>query len=754
MTDHTGTDTRSSPGRGKVTGQLNRNQLEQALGKALAGGAELLTHQIRYILAISQTVGIRSTPAPILESPLTLSDSRLSVLVDLAPALDERHRRILLNDLQKIGDSGVRLRLITRLLTALDEATYQQFAMSIWEQTTSLENALTRSEVLLDFAGLTKQFPPTTTAPVSSPLADAIEIAQSMSDAEGRIRSLVSLAYQLPPQDKIVLLNRVLVGVNSSSSNSLRANLVNSIADRLPAEIEDSILGVAISISSPAERARALTALCRTVSDKLQTRVREEVLTTIEDIPNEDERLAALAALAPYLEPANEISDFPALLEHALAIAVSLTRRNLRARALVALAPHLTLDLQGEALAAVHSLPSERERAMMLAELAPTLPPNMLVASLAVAHTMREQDARVHALTVLAHYAPKQAREQTLLDALAAASNLPHHYERVTALLALVDILPKHLSDQAFTNALETTRHITNENARARAISLLGQHLPPRLMSRALETALQISDQQQQFSALIGIIPHMETRQRTHALRQMLESIRQVPIDYKRARLLVALAPNLPPELIQDALETAHSLSEPFDRVSAYIALAQNLPPTDRPRIIAQTWKLISEIDDGYDRSSALASIAPFLPPAAKDDLARHADHVIRSIEDEYDRASAISILAPLLAHNHGALLEHTPSFDYTDIVSQGILAAFEIPQASSRARQVAAGCALWITLDAKARYNLWCEVAQQLTTLPLPDVLVCLGTLVPVFVTFEEDKKQMQDIARILGIN
>src|SRR5690606_6406475 len=101
-----------------------------------------------------------------------------------------------------------------------------------------------------------------------------------------------------------------------------------------------------------------------------------------------------LIAFAPHLEYVTDTEHFPHLLEQALGIAISIKRRHLRARVLVALAPHLTLDLQGEALAAVHSLSSERDRAMLLAQLAPTLPPNMLVASLAVAHSMEEPDAR------------------------------------------------------------------------------------------------------------------------------------------------------------------------------------------------------------------------------------------------------------------------------------------------------------------------------------------------------------------------
>ena len=260
---------------------------------------------------------------------------------------------------------------------------------------------------------------------------------------------------------------------------------------------------------------------------------------------------------------------------------------------------------------------------------------------------------------------------------------------------------------------------------------------------------MQISDQQQRFNALIGIIPRVSDDQRTGILAQMMGSARHIPIAYKRARAIVALAPHLTQDLITDALKIADSLDDPFDRVSAYIALAQNLPPAKRPEVIAQAWKLIAQIDDGYDRSSALSSVVPFLPPTADEDLAKRANEVIQSIEDEYDRASAITILAPLLAKRQDS--PEAP-LDYLSVVKKGIFAALEIPPQSLRVRQVAESCPLWTPLDAVARYSLWCEVARRMTTLPLPDVLLCLGALTPVLGGLGGEE-QLGDIARILGM-
>jgi hypothetical protein len=747
MTDHPATGQRAAPESRRATPTPERGPLEQAFHRSLAAGPAALTRQVRYILALSQMTAAAPAATPHQQKPVPVTGARLAALVELADTLDDAQRRNLVKEIQQLHDSHTRLCLLLQMTPHLPVAEQKALMAESWRQAGTIDDPVTRSELLHHLA---EALPATDEAAIDSPVTRVLQLARSMQNLEARIRALVALATILPGRSGIDLFNRVLDEIDHIDSDILHANAINTLSGHLPETVEERAIKSALKISSPVERARALTTLARSISPAREERIRSLALNTIADIRNEEERAEALIEFAPFLEPVTGLEGYPELLERALSIAVSLSKRYARAQALVALAPHLTPDLQGEALAAVNSLADEGDRALLLADLAPTLPPDILVASMAVAHTMREQDARVHALTILAHYAPAHARSQTMLDALAAATNLPHHYERVTALMALVDVLPPQLQDQAFTSALETTRLIENENSRARALSLLGQHLPPRLLNRALEAAYEIEDLQQRLNALLGMITRVTDRERLEVQQHLLESARQIPFDYKRARALASIAPHLSPELIQRALEIAEQLDDPYDRVSTYIALAQNLPPEKRPPVIARAKETIGKIDDGYDRSSALAAIAPFLPDSQRSNLSQLIYRVIRSIEDDYDQASAISILAPLLIAGDR---EDRPALpDQAEVLLAGLKAALEIPQQTLRVRQFSAGLAFWEGLDETGRYELWQAAAWQLSSLPLADVLLCLGAALPVLQAIGGEEN-LEEIAQILGV-
>lgn len=738
----------STSERKKETTPLGRSQLEYALHRALNGGAKTIPQQIRYILALSQLTGAKSANAPQPAPPIPTTAARLMTIVQMAGSLKPSARARLLKEIRVLENARTRARLLLALAPHLRVDSLTDVIRELYRDVRSVNDPALTSEILCGLAPLLPR--PGSLTASESPLARVVNNARKMTGLEARARSLGALAVHLPPERGVALFDRVLDEIDSVDNDSLHASIIISIATHLPAEIIERVLQNISTIFSPAERARALTVLARNAPAETEGRVHTEALRAIAQIRNEDERADALAAFAPYLQPASEDRDFPDLLEQALAIAIGLTRRHQRARALVALAPHLTMDLQGEALAAVHNLASERDRALLLADLAPTLPPNMLVASMAVAHTMREQDSRVHALTVLARYAPKQARSQILLDALAAATNLPHHFERVTALMNLVDILPEQLQDQAFTSALETTRLIENENARARALSLLGGYLPPRLLKRALEAAYQIEDLQQRLSALVGIIPRVTEDQRAEVQNQMLETTRQLTFDYKRARAIASIAPHLTPAQIKDALLMADNLDDAYDRVTAYIALAQNLPPDERVSIIEQARAALDHIEDGYDRSSALAAVAPFAGEGEGPGLARSAAEVIGDIPDEYDRASAITILAPLLAANGQD--SDNPLPEMGTAVRAAFTAALEINTQHERTKRLHQFSEIVDLLDESTRYALWREGARRLASLPLPDTLLCLGALLPLVMAISSED-QLEEIAYILGV-
>ncbi len=716
---------------------------------ALNAGPSAFRQQLRLLLALSQVNSNKPTRLPYPEKPLTIRQARLTVLSGIPEILGEDGVQALFKEVVQIGDATVRLPLLAKLAIRMPASQYRTIVRDIWNQAKAIVDPAARAHTLFEIAPLLALLNDEPATP--SALLQVLGIAQSIKNAEARLRSLIALAPHLPLEVASRTVRRVLVELHESKNDGLCARSLMTLAPTLPPDVEDYVLEVAEGIKTPVERARALTALARYMSEAMQQRLRHSALDAIALIEGEEERAETLVAFAPNLEYMQQGEAFPQVLEKALTIGITITRRHIRAKVLVALAPHLTTDLQGEALAAVHSLSNERDRAILLAELAPQLPGNMLVASLAVAHTMREQDSRVHALSVLAHHVPENARMQTILDALAAASNLPHHFERVGALVALMDILPAHLLEQALTNALETARLIDNENARARAIGLLGTHLPERLLLRALDIILELDNTQQRLNTLLSILPALSGEKAAEALKQALQCARQMPLEYKRARALISIAPHLKPEMFADVSVLADTLDDPLDKANVYVAVAQNLPPEQRPALIVRAWTLLRQIEDGYDRATLVAAMAPFLPANARNDLIAAILNAIHSVGEDYDKASAIAILAPLLADDASNGDMSMP--DAYTAIHKGLEAALTIPQQGIRTQLLMQGAALWGGAGDKDRsFNLWKQLAKTLLLLPMPDVLMCLGALLPIIRDFADDSG-LQDVALVLGI-
>lgn len=731
--------------------------IDKALQQALAQGPAAIDQQIRCVLAHSQMLALRPSTEVYREKPLSAAHARRLLLVEMAAHDSAQHdpdaRETLYADLAQLTDAALRLTLQARLAQAFSPERQGALLREALPHlaSTSIVNAGQRARLLLSLARL--RIPQQDAASRSGIVTEMMRLARAIENPEGRMRSLIALALHAPPFATQQVYKRALGELAKTRSDLLRGSTISALAARIPVELEADITAAALAIRAPVARAQALTALARALP------ARSELiglsLNAIMAIADEEERLDALVSIIPCLSRHDGQPEYSDTLTQALALAVGFTRRLLRARALVTLAPYLTPDLQREALASVHALPSERERALLLSELAPHLPADILIASLAIVHTMREQDARVSSLSVLARYLPddegSNARSQTMLDVLAAASNLTHPFERVRALVGLVDILPAHLRDQAYTNAVEAVRLIENEHARARALSLLGQHLPHALLPRILDTAYSLRDPHQRISALASIAARLDVTERTTPVTHLLETVDTLQFAYQRARALTSIVPCLTPDLLPRLVEQARAIHEPHDQASVLLAVAAAQPDDTRAPLVADAWALIAQIEDGYDAASALVSIAPLLPEAARPELEQRMGMVVGGIMDDYDQASAISLLAPLLtdvAPPREAEALPTPEI----LLTQAIHSALALPQHPARAALLADAVQCWQTLETARQYEVWREVVQRLKALPLADVLLCLSAFIPVISAFA-GAHSLPKIAEVLGI-
>jgi len=732
-------------------GRQGRKQIEQALRRSLDVGTTSIPQQLKYLLALAQVNGQKSEGKLYQPRPMNIAQARLSALESLSPVLSKAQIKQLLRDIHKIEDIDVRIALLSRMAIYIEPQDFYDVVQEIWGQVNYIGDIVVRTQAIYQIApmlALVHDEPAT-----STPLLNILRTAESMKNAESRLRSLVAIAPHLPYEVSLRTFSRVLNELEDLGTDNLRVKTLMAMAADVPDDLVAQALNISEKIENASDRARVLTALAQSMPMELRPRLRQDALDAISTIANEDDRAEALIAFAPHLDFASSNDKFPAILAKALAIAVGIGRRHIRARVLVAIAPHLTTDLQGEALAAVHSLSNEQDRAMLLAELAPNLPPNMLVASLAVAHTMVKQDARVHALTALAHYVPTTAQDQTVRDALAAASNLPHYLERVSALVDLIDLLPTELMEQALANALESARNIENENAQARAINQLGGYLPGKLLHVALEIALEITNPNQRMNAIVGLMPSLtDEKRRAKAQKALMGCAKAIRLDFKQARALVTILPHLPQEMFAEVEEMADGFFEAFDKVNVYLAIAQNSPPENRATLIAKAWTRLHQIEDGYDRASMIASLAPFLPNRAQKDFARVIEAAINGIDDGYDKASAIRILTPLLSADGGNTNFIPP--DMQTALEKGIETALLIPDQMLRADYLGRGIIMWVNnvSDKGRSFNLWRQLVWQLRSLPLADVLLCMSAIMPLIKEISEPDVLLR-VADVLGI-
>jgi len=750
----------SSNNKKIITGQ---HQLKTILQK---GASEFRT-QIRFVLALSQVNhSIEKSPKPANAPMPTLNTARLQLISSLpSNTLSDMQHIALLKAIHTIPNLQERLLAMSHIVGRLKPEEEASLLQTIWQHIDQLQAPHLQAEILHRVAHLFDTQLSTAPSDASSAIQVILQNAQTMKNTEARVRSLTALKEHLSTHIFAQIMSKVLDDLDALTNDAVCAKSLVAVAAFLPSHLHAKALQTALNIQSPIERERALTSLALYITaDDLHYELVQHAFSTIDLIDSEEERAEALIALVATMEenPLNHNSQeaLPQWVEQALAVTITILRRHIRARVLVALSPYLTIDLQGEALAAVHSLSNESDRALFLAQLAPTLPSDMLVASLAVAHTMREQDSRAHALGILAHYIDENARAQTILDALAAASNLTHQFERVRALVNLLDILPQNLYDQALTNALETTRFIRNDNSRARAIALIAEYLSPALLERALEIADELGSPNQRLNAYVGLYPHLEHDEQMALARQMLDCVKSIRLEYKQARALITTLPHFENKDLRQLRPEIEAIADGFheaiDRINVYVGLMTHLNTNEYLPLMSKSWQLISHIEMGYDKATVLVALAPFLPARAQADFTRTTVEAIISIHDEYDQASAVSLLAPLLQHTQvdmplpDSLTALRFALRHAINISDWVVLQHTVNKITD---------ALLESLKAKSEesiadymFEVWTELAPIIATRPMPYALSILACLMPIFATFVS-QETFTDVAQLLGV-
>ncbi|MFN8466343.1 MAG: serine protease [Caldilineaceae bacterium] len=268
-----------------------------------------------------------------------------------------------------------------------------------------------------------------------------------------------------------------------SSVTTLSGNISPKLLDMcLQASILDLSQALEISLRNPNPVSRfiGLTLVANNIDDtRRRIRVFQTVLDAALNLPVKNNygrspRAKALLALAPHLDDDQRTIALQAALDTALNLPVEANSgRRPRVEALVALAPHLTHDLLSTALDAALNLPKT------------------LVDDSSGQH--KETCPRVEALVALAPHLDDDQRTIALQAALDAALDLP-------------------------------VENNYGSSPRVKALVALAPHLTHNLLSTALDAAINLPieanyGRSPRVEALLALAPHLNDDQRTIALQ-------------------------------------------------------------------------------------------------------------------------------------------------------------------------------------------------------------------------------------------
>ena len=486
-------------------------------------------------------------------------------------------------------------------------------------------------------------------APVLPPdlLEPARSAARGIGDDFCRTRALAKLAPYAPPPTRHTALREALQTARDVKAPDLRAL---ALARPAPDLMLDALQAVR-EIGGTHKDTEALALMAPHAAEDRREALLREAFEAARDEHYDFMKGPALAALAPHLPPD--------LLPPAVDMARELRDDRSRCEALAALAARLPDDdrvaMLREALAAAREVDVDYERSLTLADLAPYLPSQLVGEALASARGIYDDYASAKALARLVKHVGAGQREEVLRLALNAARGDGSAFMPRSLLAALAP----HLSDSAYNallaQTLASTERISGDDWRSEALAELAPQVSPELLPRAVAIARDMADEPSRLDALSALAAHMPASERYPILQQAIAVASNVGRDAWAARWLADLAPNLPTDLLQQALATARGLADMPPRVKALTALATHLPEAERYAVLREALDAARGADPESASARALAMLAPVLPEA----LLPEALDAALAISSDDARSAALTTLAPRIpAEERDAVLD------------------------------------------------------------------------------------------------
>ena len=481
-------------------------------------------------------------------------------------------------------------------------------------------------------------------------LPEALNSARAFSD-EKHCTQLLSLLIPRIPQDLLLEALRL----TRSLTNHHKIQALCTLTPYLPTILPETLQFLQV-IGDDLELVQALGALVPYSPSKILP----EILQFLQVIRDDLELAQILHNLLPYLAE-NGTETFK--------IIETIKNENYRAQLLINIIPYLQEKFLPEVIKTTEGFEDKYYGTQILSALVIYLP-DILPKILNLLQSLPNDEYRIQILNILSPHLPN-----ILPKALQAVQEIPDKRDRAKALTTLTPYLPEngvaYLRDDLEAGNIETSLHtepnhlmihqrpenlskmlkiakeITSARLRIQYFISISSLLPEAFLE-ALKTLQAISDEQSRVQSLKNIVPELPKNLLSEALNIALRF--QNKEYYTQA--LIALFPYLPIELLPKALQATQAIkgSIRFQRTqiihnnSLQIQALSALIPHLSESLLLKTLQIAQAIKEPNERVQVLIALAQKLPNILPETF-----KAVLAIQEEKERVQALSALAPYL---------------------------------------------------------------------------------------------------------
>jgi hypothetical protein len=577
---------------------------------------------------------------------------RANALAALAPRMSEAMLEKTLNEALEIDKQWFTADALAKLIPALPEKLAREVLTRAWE----IENDDVRARVLAALAGRFVEIgcvneaaklmmeiqstwawveilPKVVTALSAAQMRETLTAARAIDAIWMRAEALAALAPLLPDDERSKLMEDVLATLAAEPSMPERDLILPKLVTHLPKELLGKAAGVAQRLDDQDQRTHALISLAVYLAKLGES---QEALRIVNAIDSAEGQAVGLVELVMHLpEPGR--TD---VRTRAKGAAQGLPSASTQTRLLAELAKSSPLPerstILSEALEAASQIEIDSDRDRAVASITPLLPESLVrkVTSsswvgeyggralpclaqrlgelgfpgegLALALGMEDEAMRAKAIAALAPRLP----ETLMYEARAAVDAIGGEESHAIGLAALASALPAGDSAATVGEALALVRAIASERERASALVELIPLLPEKALAQVLADT----------SALEGgswkdiVLERLALRYcELNCPDEAFKVAQGSSGEWARVRTIAALAPEMPQEMLLEALGVANEDLFATTRTEIFSDLSPELAKCPRSELVHVWHGLLPQLAS-RPRSELLQDLCALMP--------------------------------------------------------------------------------------------------------------------------------------------